>query len=70
MKTRDEIKQIREMSEAQCIEELVKLEREMLNLKFRKATNGIPKSSELKRIRTRIARIETIRKEAQLSHAN
>lgn len=42
-------------------------EREMLNLRFRKATNGVPKPSELKRIRRRIARIETVLKESALT---
>lgn len=69
MKAKEELKQIREMSEAQCVEELVKLERELLNLKFRKVTGGITKPSELKRIRAKIARIETVRKETQISSA-
>lgn len=67
MKKKEDLKAIREMSADQSKEELVKLEREMLNLKFRKATNGIPKSSELKRVRTRIARIQTVLKEKVLS---
>ena len=67
MKKIEDLKAIREMNASQCNEELEKLDREMLNLQFRKATNGIPKTSELKRIRKRMARVETVIKENALS---
>ena len=63
MKSKEELKSIKEMSVDQAKEELVKAEKEILNLKFRKASSGIPKSSELSRLRKRIAKIETVLKE-------
>ena len=67
MKKKEELKAVREMDKDQAKEELAKTEREMLNLQFRKASSGIPKSSELRRLRTKIARIETVLKEKTLS---
>ena len=69
MKKKEDLKAIRELDASQCEEELSKLDRETLNLQFRKATNGIPKTSELKRIRQRIARIQTVIKETALTQA-
>lgn len=69
MKIKEDLKAIREMDPSQWKEELEKLDREMLNLQFRKATNGIPKTSELKRIRKRMARVQTVVKENELTQA-
>jgi large subunit ribosomal protein L29 len=63
MKRKEELKSIKEMSLDQAKEELANAEKEILNLKFRKALNGIPKSSELSRLRKRIAKIETVLRE-------
>ncbi len=60
MKSKEYIKQIRELDKVGALEALKAAEKELLNLNFRKAVSGIPKSSELKATRNKIARIQTI----------
>ena len=65
MKSKELIKQVREMDQAGALEALKGAQKELLNLNFRKAVSGIPKSSELTATRKKIARIQTILNEKQ-----
>lgn len=52
--------EVRAMSVDQLQDELVKLKRAQLNLRFQQATGQLEKSSEFKRVRRNIARIKTM----------
>ena len=52
--------EVRAMSVDQLQDELVKLKRAQLNLRFQQATGQLEKRSEFKRVRRNIARIKTM----------
>ncbi|MEE8464986.1 MAG: 50S ribosomal protein L29 [Dehalococcoidia bacterium] len=61
--------EIRELSNDQLFEELTKSGRELMNLRFRAATNQLPDSNEPKEVKKTIARLKTVIKERQIQEA-
>lgn len=60
------IHEVRELNDDQLEEELEKAGRELMNLRFRAATNQLPDSNEPKSVRKTIARLRTVIRERQL----
>ena len=63
------VHEIRELSNDQLYEELVKTGRELMNLRFRAATNQLPDTNEPRSVRKTIARLRTVIKERQIQEA-
>ena len=63
------VHEIRELSSDQLYEELVKAGRELMNLRFRAATNQLPDTNEPRSVRKTIARLQTVIKERQIQEA-
>lgn len=61
-----QIHDIRALSDEQLKEELDKTERELMNLRFRAATNQLPNTNLPRSVRKSLARIRTIIRERQL----
>lgn len=61
------IHEVRELSDDQLLEELEKAGRELMNLRFRAATNQLPNSNEPKSVRKTIARLRTVMRERELT---
>jgi large subunit ribosomal protein L29 len=61
-----QIHDIRALSDEQLKEELDKTERELMNLRFRAATNQLPNTNLPRSVRKSIARIRTVIRERQL----
>ena len=61
------IHEVRELSDDQLQEELEKAGRELMNLRFRAATNQLPNSNEPKSVKKTIARLRTVIRERQLT---
>ena len=61
-----QIHDIRALSDEQLKEELDKTERELMNLRFRAATNQLPNTNLPRLVRKSIARLRTIIRERQL----
>lgn len=61
-----QIHDIRALNDEQLKEELDKTERELMNLRFRAATNQLPNTNLPRSVRKTIARIRTIIRERQL----
>ena len=61
--------EIRELSNDQLDEELKKSRRELMNLRFRAATNQLPDSNEPNQVRKTIARLQTVVRERQIQEA-
>ena len=61
------IHEVRELNDDQLQEELEKAGRELMNLRFRAATNQLPDSNEPKSVRKTIARLRTVIRERQLT---
>ena len=60
------IHEVRELSDEQLLEEMEKAGRELMNLRFRTATNQLPNSNEPKSVRKAIARLRTVIRERQM----
>jgi large subunit ribosomal protein L29 len=60
------IHEVRELSNDQLDEELDKAGRELMNLRFRAATNQLPDTNEPKSVRKTIARLRTVIRERQM----
>ena len=60
------IHEVRELSDEQLQEEMGKAGRELMNLRFRAATNQLPNSNEPKSVRKTIARLRTVIRERQM----
>ena len=60
------IHEIRNLTDEQLNEELVKTQRELMNLRFRAATNQLPDSNQPKAVRRSIARLLTVIREREL----
>ena len=63
------VHEIRELSNEQLYEELEKSAKEMMNLRFRAATNQLPDSNEPNAVKKTIARLQTVIKERQIQEA-
>ncbi len=63
------VHEIRELNNDQLHEELVKAGRDLMNLRFRAATNQLPDSNEPNSVRKTIARLRTVIKERQIQEA-
>jgi large subunit ribosomal protein L29 len=61
-----QIHDIRTLSDEQLTEELDKAERELMNLRFRAATNQLPNTNLPRSARRSIARLKTVIRERQL----
>jgi len=60
------INEIRALSDEQLGEELEKTSREMMDLRFRAATNQLPDSNLPRSVRKSIARLRTVIRERQM----
>jgi large subunit ribosomal protein L29 len=60
------IYEVRELADDQLVEELDKAGRELMNLRFRAATNQLPNSNEPASVRKTIARLQTVIRERQM----
>ena len=60
------INEIRALSDEQLGEELEKTRRELVDLRFRAATNQLPDSNVPRSVRKSIARLRTVIRERQL----
>jgi large subunit ribosomal protein L29 len=67
MKVKEILKDYRTKDVAELLKELSGIEKEILNLRFRKAVNQIPDSSGIPKLKKNIARIETVLKEKKIS---
>jgi len=64
-----EIDDIRALSDEELIIEADATQRELMNLRFRVATMQLANVNEIKKAKTRIARIHTIARERELARA-
>jgi large subunit ribosomal protein L29 len=60
------IHEVRDLTDDQLVEELDKAGRELMNLRFRAATNQVPNSNEPASVRKTIARLQTVIRERQM----
>ena len=60
------IREIRELTDQQLQEELAKSYQELMNLRFRAATNQLPNTNMPRSVRKSIARLQTIMRERQV----
>jgi len=60
------IQEIRELTDQQLKEELAKSYQELMNLRFRAATNQLPNTNMPRSVRKSIARLQTIMRERQV----
>ena len=63
------IHEVRAMNAEQLQQELQKTHRELMDLRFRAATNQLPNSNLPRSVRRTIARIETVIKERELTRS-
>jgi len=59
--------EIRQLSDAELLEELTRLQEEIFRLCFRKASQELENPKEMERVKRDIARIKTIIKERELA---
>ncbi len=64
-----EIDDIRAMTDEELSKELDATQRELMNLRFRVATMQLANVNEIKKAKTRIARINTVLRERELARA-
>lgn len=64
-----ELKQIREMSEAELNAELIKMKKDLFNLRFQHVTGQLENPLQLRETRRDIARVKTIIREKELAKA-
>lgn len=60
------IQEIRALNDQQLREELEKSYRELMNLRFRAATNQLPNTNLPRSVRKTIARLQTVMREREL----
>ena len=70
MKRRDEIKELRSLSEEELNEKVSGLEEELMKLRFRHASGQLEQTAQLKSLRKRVARMKTLLAEKQLTEAS
>lgn len=61
--------EIRDLTDQQLQEELEKTERELMDLRFRVATNQLPNTNLPRTVRRTIARLKTVANERQQTEA-
>ena len=61
-----DINEMRALTDDQLLEEVEKTQKELMNLRFRVATNQLPNTSLPKSVRRSIARLKTVIRERQL----
>jgi large subunit ribosomal protein L29 len=61
--------ELREMDIAALVEELRSTKQEALNLRFRNATGQLDNSSEIRRVKRQIARINTLIRQREIAAA-
>jgi len=61
-----DIGEIRGLTDQQLLEEIEKTEKELMNLRFRAATNQLPDTNVPRAARRSIARLKTVIRERQL----
>ena len=61
------IHEVRQMSDQQLEEELEKSQKELMNLRFRAATNQLPNPNLPRSVRRDIAQLRTVMRERQLT---
>ena len=61
--------ELREMDIAALVEELGSTKQEALNLRFRNATGQLDNSSEIRRVKRQIARINTLIRQREIAAA-
>ncbi|MBI2863465.1 MAG: 50S ribosomal protein L29 [Chloroflexi bacterium] len=66
MKTREEVKELRGVAEAELARRLEQAHEELFNLRFRHATRQLDNYREIPRVKRRIARIVTLMREREL----
>jgi large subunit ribosomal protein L29 len=64
-----QIHEIRALTDQQLQEELAKTERELMDLRFRAATNQLPNTNLPRTVRRSIARLKTVATERQQTEA-
>ena len=64
-----QIHEIRALTDQQLQEELAKTERELMDLRFRAATNQLPNTNLPRTVRRSLARIKTVASERQQTEA-
>lgn len=64
-----EIDDLRALSDEDLTTELYETHRELMNLRFRKATMQLSNVNEIKRTKKRIARMNTVLRERELARA-
>ena len=64
-----EIDDLRALTDVELAEELEESRRALMNLRFREATMQLANVREIKRTRTRVARINTLIRERELAGA-
>jgi large subunit ribosomal protein L29 len=60
MKSKQRFADLKVMSEDQLSDEVIKLKKEQLNLRFRRATGQLENTSRVREIRREIARAQTL----------
>ena len=63
------VKEIRDKSNTELLQEIESLKEELFNLRFQQATGQLENPSRMKEIRKTIARIKTVIAERELSEA-
>ena len=61
-----EIGEIRALTDRQLLEEIDKTQKELMNLRFRAATNQLPDTNVPRTVRKSMARLKTVIRERQL----
>jgi len=61
-----DIGEIRTLTDQQLLEEIEKTQKELMNLRFRAATNQLPDTNVPKTVRRSLARLKTVIRERQL----
>ena len=64
------VKEIRDKSNTELLQEIESLKEELFNLRFQQATGQLENPSRMKEIRKTIARIKTVITERELSEAD
>ena len=64
-----EIDDLRAMTDEELVTELGDSRRELMNLRFRAATRQLSNVYEIKKVRKRIARINTLNRERELARS-
>jgi large subunit ribosomal protein L29 len=70
MKTRDELKELRGLGEAELSERVSSVEEELMKLRFRHASGQLEKTSQLETLRRRVARMKTVLNEKKKTAAS